>query len=553
MLAPVLLTVMAGAQPQASKPAPQSWRISGVVVNALTGEPLARAEVRVGRSQEQDELGSVVTGRDGRFAFAGLARGKYWLTAQRRGFPRQAFEQHGNFFTGIAVGPNLESENLVFRLKPHASISGTITDEAGDPVREAEVMLFRNDVESGVRTTIRTGEAQTDDRGVYHLNNVLPGTYYIAVSATPWYAQHPLDPGPDSPPEGHVFVLRGVPREKPNPALDVAYPITYYSGSTDPNGATPISVKMGDRVVDADVTLIAVPAVHLRVSLPDGEAREANPAARRQPRSLMLIQRVFGSFQAPLSMQQETLPSGEVEIAGIPPGRFELRSQTFGTTPTMKQEQVDVAGDGAMAAAAKAVMPVAITGTITLNHQILTRSAFLRIWKRGSSNALAGQISDKGTFAIQQDTVAPGSYEVGVYGVPGWAVRSVSATGANVIGHNLVIQNGGTIRLAIDLADGLGAISGTAVRDGRPVSGAMIVLVPQDFENNTSLIRRDQSDSDGTFTLRSILPGKYTVLALENAWDSEWLNPSVLTPYLQGGTPVEVAPRQNYDIRVKAQ
>jgi hypothetical protein len=349
-----------------------------------------------------------------------------------------------------------------------------------------------------------------------------------------------------------VSVFRGLVAEKPNPALDVTYPVTYYSGSTDPNGATPISVKMGDRV-NADLTLVAVPAVHLRVSLPDGEARDGNPAARREPRNLMLMQQVFGSFEAPLSMQQQTLPGGEVEISGIPPGRFELRSQTFGATPTAKQEQVDVAGDGAVDGPEKTVLPATITGTVTLNHQTFTNSAYLRIWKRGSGTALSGQVSGKGTFEIQQDSVAPGSYEVDVYGIPGAVVRSISATGANVVGHNLMIENGGTIRLNIDLADGLGLISGTALRDGRPVSGAMILLVPQEFENNTSLIRRDQSDSDGTFTLRSVLPGKYTVLALENAWDLEWLNPSVLMPYLPGGTPVEVAARQKYDIKVKAE
>jgi hypothetical protein len=81
----------------------------------------------------------------------------------------------------------------------------------------------------------------------------------------------------------------------------------------------------------------------------------------------------------------------------------------------------------------------------------------------------------------------------------------------------------------------------------------MIVLVPENFQNNGSLIRRDQSDSDGTFTLRAVLPGKYTVLALENAWDLEWLNPSVLMPYLPGGTPLEVTAHQKYDIKVKAQ
>jgi hypothetical protein len=550
---PILLSLVAVAQQQTTTAPPslQSWRISGVVVNAATGEPLARAEVRIGRSQQQADLQSVVTGRDGRFLFEGLPRGKYWLSAQRRGFPRQAFEQHGNFFTAIAVGPNLVSENLVFRVQPHASISGMIVDEAGEPVRDANVMLFRNDVETGVRGIVMREQAQTDDRGMYHFNRVSPGTYYIAVSATPWYAEHSTDeaqPVSDSTPVAY----RGLPRRKPNPALDVAYPVTYYSGATDSSGATPIPVRIGDRVT-ADLTLMPVPAVHLRVSMPDRATVTNNAVVTNLQRSLLLSQPIFGTFEAPVSGQQTLLPSGEMEISGIPPGRFEMRMQTFGPTPSSKTEQVDVGGDAQIDPPATPSIPITISGTVTLNGGSLPRAGFIRIWKRGSGNALSGQVSSKGDFEFQQDHLNPGNYEVGVFGISGAVVRTIAATGARVTGQSLEIQNGGTIRLKIDLAAGLGEISGTALRDGKPVSGAMIVLVPENFQNNGSLIRRDQSDSDGTFTLRAVLPGKYTVLALENAWDLEWLNPSVLMPYLPGGTPLEVTAHQKYDIKVKAQ
>ena len=36
--------------------------------------------------------------------------------------------------------------------------------------------------------------------------------------------------------------------------------------------------------------------------------------------------------------------------------------------------------------------------------------------------------------------------------------------------------------------------------DGKPLAGAMILLVPEDAEMNLPKFRRDQSDSDGTFT-----------------------------------------------------
>jgi hypothetical protein len=78
----------------------------------------------------------------------------------------------------------------------------------------------------------------------------------------------------------------------------------------------------------------------------------------------------------------------------------------------------------------------------------------------------------------------------------------------------------------------------------------MIVLVPQDIQHNSILVRRDQSDSDGTFSLYNVLPGSYIVVAIQDGWNLPWLNPDVLHPYLKTGTTVNVSPRRRYDIKV---
>jgi len=85
-----------------------------------------------------------------------------------------------------------------------------------------------------------------------------------------------------------------------------------------------------------------------------------------------------------------------------------------------------------------------------------------------------------------------------------------------VIGHNIEIANAMPVRLIVTLSQGSGQVTGTALREGRPLAGAMIVLVPEHPENNVPLFRRDQSASDGTFSLPNVLPGKYTVVAIEN-------------------------------------
>jgi hypothetical protein len=122
-----------------------------------------------------------------------------------------------------------------------------------------------------------------------------------------------------------------------------------------------------------------------------------------------------------------------------------------------------------------------------------------------------------------------------------------------VIGHEIDIDRGASVQLKIILSHGVGRIDGTAFRDGKPLAGVMIVLVPQDIEHNSALVRRDQSDSDGTFTLYYVLAGTYTIVAIQNGWDLQWLNPAVLQPYLKGGEVVSVAPRGRYNIKVNVQ
>jgi len=81
----------------------------------------------------------------------------------------------------------------------------------------------------------------------------------------------------------------------------------------------------------------------------------------------------------------------------------------------------------------------------------------------------------------------------------------------------------------------------------------MIVLVPHDIEHDSTLIRRDQSDSDGTFSLYNVLQGKYTVVAVRNEWDQPWLNPSVIQPLLKNGEVIDVTPQSRPNIKVNVQ
>src|SRR5207253_8681026 len=115
-------------------------------------------------------------------------------------------------------------------------------------------------------------------------------------------------------------------------------------------------------------------------------------------------------------------------------------------------------------------------------------------------------------------------------------IEKVVAQGARVKGRSIELAAGAAARLTFTAAPGMGTINGVALQNGKPVAGAMVLLAPPDPEDNLVLFRRDQSDSDGSFTLPDVVPGKYTLLGIANGWEMEWGNPEVLTPYLAGGT-----------------
>jgi len=68
----------------------------------------------------------------------------------------------------------------------------------------------------------------------------------------------------------------------------------------------------------------------------------------------------------------------------------------------------------------------------------------------------------------------------------------------------------------------------------------MVVLVPKSSDSDAQLFRRDQSDQDGSFSLRSVIPGGYTVVAIENGWDLDWSRPGVIAQYAKHGQAVTV-------------
>jgi hypothetical protein len=605
------LLAVGGAQLYAVPPS-TTFRIAGIVVDSVTGQPLEGAEVTIASVTNSDEQQTSLTSAGGRFLFPGLPRDKYRLTAARRGYANQGLHQHEGFMTAIAVGPGLDSEHIRFPLAPSSVITGVVTDEWGDPVREAKVLLFQQNMFDGLRTLRNVNQTTTDDQGRYRFAHLLSGTYAVAVYARPWYTQaqgqydvftseHPLTITSED-----VVVDSGSQpfSAAQDPLFDVVYPVTFFPGATTVAEAGRLVVAPGATEI-ADFQLRAVPSVHLRVRVPvgppttvkvaveetdsEGNAQQtsSNTSEMELSPDVALSIKIGEGYTDQLDPIRKEIAPGFIELSGIPPGEINLTTASIrgsmlnpdGFSYAARAKTLNVSGDteldfssqGEPANVSGVVMssqfhPAPANAEQSSGDQPSTgRAALIRAIEQASSNVTLtfrslktgesydATVSSEGKFSFASSPLPAGSYEVEFPAQSGLRVASLQATGATVSGRTIEIPSGQPVNIAVHASEANCSLSGFALKNGKPVAGAMVLLVPQDPGHDMSLFHRDQSDSDGSFTMSPLFPGRYTLLAIENGWDLEWADPAVLFRYLPSGQLVELQPGASLTLNAKVQ
>lgn len=548
MMAPFLfltpLLVNGQANPQRQVAA--GYRISGIVVDAVTIGPVARAQVSISLG---NDAATTAAGDDGRFVFAGLQPGKYVLNATAPGYVREGYNQHGAFFVGIAVGDGQDSEHLVFRLHHQAVIYGRVTDERGEALRGAQVMLITSDPTRGAHRKYVRAQKQTNDLGEYRFADLQAGKYYLAVQANPWYAQPQLSyqAGQNSGFVGggvHSFVSR-ISRDS-DPLLDVVYPITFYPGVTEERSSTELTLSAGDQE-QANISMSAVPAAHLRLTgLSQAEGSTVNVGA---------TQKVFGTVSLGLGTTSGQASPGEYEVAGLPPGQLTLVVMTNKDNQwTSHTLEADSSLGGTLDASA-------LQATAEVSGQVLlpvgaadVRAADI-ILVSTAATVLPGAnapLEKDGMFHFRG--IQPGTYKIQVnLRTGGYYIQKVSAKNAEVSGRELTITGASDVNLTLTIGQGLGQVTGVVHLDEKPIAGVMVLLVPESGVEMEEDSRMDESDSDGTFNLGGILPGEYVLMAIKDGWDLDWAKPGVLKPYLPAGQKLTLAPNQSAKVTVSAQ
>src|SRR5687767_611111 len=128
----------------------------------------------------------VLTADDGRFVFRDLPASRFSLVATTSAHTTGAFGRvrpNGPANT-LTLAEGQKRGDVVIRMWKSASISGTITDEHGDPAVAVSVRCLRRVIAGGQTRYSTTGLETliaTDDRGAYRVPNLPPGDYICGV------------------------------------------------------------------------------------------------------------------------------------------------------------------------------------------------------------------------------------------------------------------------------------------------------------------------------------------------------------------------------------
>jgi hypothetical protein len=489
------------------------YTISGTVVSANTGELLPRTRVFIVDTKNRSHVQSMITKDDGKFAFH-VPAGKFSLQAIHRGFILAAYDQHEEFSTAIVTGTDVDSEHLNFKLVPQAMISGTVYDESGEPQQQAIVSVYHQDRSRGISRVTLIRRVMTDDLGAYEIPRLDAGAYFLSASAEPWYAVHPPTTREDLP-----AVV--------DPALDVAYPPLYYADANEPDEATPIPLRGGDHQT-IDLHLSPVPALHIVYRADPNNLRIGVP---------QLFRHGFDSEEFPVGSAHRT-SGGVIELSGIPAGSYSVRLPTpegaMGASEDIDLEQnaQELSGEG---------KPNSSDLKFTVKVASGPLPSQLRIGLQTQSGRFvrAGNMQADGTTELPQ--VESGTYKVLVQGSGGMlAVEQIQNVEHVSQGSFLTVSEDSPREITLLTVAGKADVEGQVVHAGKGFAGAMVVLVPDDPDAHHELFRRDQSDLDGTFRLQNIVPGKYTILAIQDGWDLDWARPAVIASYGKHGQKITV-------------
>jgi hypothetical protein len=516
-----------------------------------------------------------MTTADGAFVFTALPPGEYSLTGTKTGWTDGAFGRRRPEGSpgALKLVEGAQETTVNVRMWKFGAITGTVRDEADEPVVNAQVRVLLRAFSAGVRQLTSRGSATTDDRGVYRIDSLVPGEYVVVVPSKASTLPASIADSYWRDPNANGALLRtilsatgplnqqGSDRNQRIEDLilqqsltGATYPTLFYPAATSPAGASTVVVSSGEQRGGVDLRLRPVTTAIITGTVvgPDG------PVAMQ---GLRLVQQGTDDLARGSGLDTAvtlTDSKGAFTLLAVPPGQYVLRSLRVpqGARPPGPGLPAAIPSEPTLWAAEPVVVgdkDVALNITLRPGSRVSGRFEFLGGGPPPSADRLQ-QIPvtiepvdnrDAGTIPPGHGDAAggfttfglvPGRYFVRVGGSPsGWTFKSAMLDGRDVSDVPFDVRSADVTGIVITFTDTTNSVGGTvSAKQGGPDADATVLLFPIDptswreFGLNPRRIRSVRAGAGGAYTIASVPAGDYFVAAVPDELSRDWAEPQFL-------------------------
>jgi hypothetical protein len=154
--------------------------LEGRIVDQKTGQPVSRAYLFAIRDATVTAI-RTSTDEQGRFCFARLDAGSYYVVAQRTGYLEAVYRgtPHPEIDATIEIKPESRVAPVTIEMVPRPILVGTVVDADGEPLAHAEVRASSAQPAAWPRPG---NTIYTDSRGAFRLYDLDPGNYHLTAA-----------------------------------------------------------------------------------------------------------------------------------------------------------------------------------------------------------------------------------------------------------------------------------------------------------------------------------------------------------------------------------
>ncbi len=523
--------------------APNTASVSGVVFDAVTGQPITEGEVFVTNSSPQIRS---KTDENGRYTLAGVPPGQRRLAAYSAHQGQMGFGPWEYKFVEVIAGQDLTG--IDFKLRPFAQISGKVVDDNKEPVADALVCLVAREYRGGALRHVLAGQSRTDDQGRYTLGRIMPDRGYLVMAR-----------GSNSFVRGPISDAPADPRLRKRAVAPVFYP-----DSPNVEGGQAITLRSGEQRDGVDLRLRRTPSYCLEGVLEgnNGPAALSFAIGDQQASNGRSGDGGFYSAQPGAT----TAADGKFRVCQLYPGQYTFTARRFapmGTGPSAPAffgaATVVIADKDVTNLHLQALPPLSVPGEVVLEGDQPATPAEAKLRVVVQSITEAGSVpwaasSIPGQFSL--DGLVMDDYDLDVLNLPpGYYVKDITYGTASVFNRPFrpgSAQNN-SVRLIVG-RDGGNLSVAVSDKNGSPIAGAHVIVLPQTAATDpdfAALTVTGHTSQNGVWNSAALRPGKRFVLASATDNDNTPESISRLQSLRAKAKEVEIAPGQTVRIALE--